>query len=203
MKYHILTVFILLLSLPAFSQGIAGRWLVYEGSDGAELVVTISSAGTGKAELSLVRIMEAISYCAGSQYWGTFRVTGGYYFQVKGSKKVSVSVSRSDSTLVVRQTGKPTLSVTARLGEEYSTREISDYGDYKRQVVAQWKRDFPYNEDVKKGKWIMESYFTDYYDGIFDYLLEGKFRIVESDGSTLVLKKAGSDNSPLLWKKEQ
>jgi hypothetical protein len=122
---------------------------------------------------------------------------------VKGSKKVSVSVSLNDSTLVVKQVGKPTLSVTAWLDEPYSTRELSDYGDYKKQVVAQWKRDFPTNEDVKKYKWIMEHYFTDYYDDAFEVLLEGKYRIVERTDSTMVLKNTELEIPLITWKRIQ
>ena len=120
---------------------------------------------------------------------------------MKGSKKVSVSVSLNDSTLLVKQVGKPAVSVTAWLDEPYSTRELSDYGDYKKQVVAQWKRDFPTNEDVKKYKLIMEHYFTDYYDDAFEVLLEGKYRIVEHTDSTMVLKNMELEIPLRTWKR--
>jgi hypothetical protein len=122
---------------------------------------------------------------------------------VKGSKKVGVRVSQSDSTFVVKQLGKPAVSVTAWLDEPYSTRELSDYGDYKKQVVAQWKRDFPINEDVKKYKLIMEHYFTDYYDDAFEVLLEGKYRIVERTDSTMVLNNTELEISHMTWKRIQ
>ncbi len=162
--------------------------------------MTLATEGAGNAELTLIRRSEAVPYGEGSQFWGTFRTTGGYYFWVKGSKTVGVKVSRNDSTLVVKQTGKPMVSVTAWLDELYSTRELSDYGDYKKQVVAQWKRDFPTNEDVKKGKWMMEHYLTDYYGDAFEVLLEGNYRIVERTDSTIVLKNMELGIPLVTWK---
>lgn len=203
MRRVLFLAYAILIASPLFAQRLAGKWLVYEGSDGSELVVTISSGGSGNADLSLVRRSEAVSYGEGSQFWGTFRTTGGYYFLVKGNKKVSVSVSINDSTLVVKQVGKPTVSVTAWLDELYSTRELSDYGDYKKQVVAQWKRDFPTNEDVKKGKWMMEHYFTDFYGDAFEVLLEGNYRIVERTDSTMVLNNTELEISHMTWKRIQ
>ena len=203
MRRVLFLAYAILIASPIFAQRLAGKWLVYEGSDGSELVVTIASGGSGNADLSLVRRSEAVSYGGGSQFWGTFRTTGGYYFLVKGNKKVSVSVSINDSTLVVKQVGKPAVSVTAWLDELYSTRELSDYGDYKKQVVAQWKRDFPTNEDVKKYKLIMEHYFTDYYDDAFEVLLEGNYRIVERTDSTMVLNNTELEISHMTWKRIQ
>ena len=203
MRRVLFLAYAILIASPLFAQRLAGKWLVYEGSDGSELVVTIASGGSGNADLSLVRRSEAVSYGEGSQFWGTFRTTGGYYFLVKGNKKVSVSVSINDSTLVVKQVGKPAVSVTAWLDELYSTRELSDYGDYKKQVVAQWKRDFPTNEDVKKGKWMMEHYFTDYYDDAFEVLLEGRYQIVERTETSIVLKNLDLDIPLMTWKQVQ
>ena len=203
MRRVLFLAYAILIASPLFAQRLAGKWLVYEGSDGSELVVTIASGGSGNADLSLVRRSEAVSYGEGSQFWGTFRTTGGYYSLVKGNKKVSVSVSINDSTLVVKQVGKPAVSVTAWLDELYSTRELSDYGDYKKQVVAQWKRDFLTNEDVKKGKWMMEHYFTDYYDDAFDVLLEGRYRIVEKTETSIVLKNLDMDIPLMTWKQVQ
>lgn len=191
----------ILIASPLFAQRLAGKWLVYEGSDGSELVVTLASGGSGNADLSLVRRSEAVPYGEGSQFWGTFRTTGGYFFLVKGSKKVSVSVSLNDSTLVVKQVGKPTISVTAWLDEQYSTRELSDYGEYKKQVVAQWKRDFLINEDVKKGKWMMEHYFTDYYNDAFEVLLEGSYRIIERTDSIMILKNLDLEIPLMEWRR--
>lgn len=201
MRRILFLAYAILIASPIFAQRLAGKWLVYEGSDGSELVVTIASEGSGNADLSLIRRSEAVPYGKGSQFWGTFRTTGGYYFLVKGSKKVSVSVSLNDSTLLVKQVGKPAVSVTAWLDEPYSTRELSDYGDYKKQVVAQWNRDFPTNEDVKKYKLIMEHYFTDYYDDAFEVLLEGKYRIVEHTDSTMVLKNMELEIPLRTWKR--
>ena len=148
--------------MPAFSQNLAGKWLVWEGDDGSELVVTVSSKGGGQADFSLVSRMQAVSYDEGSQFWGTFRTTGGYYFLVKGVMSEKVHITQTDSTVNIVRRSEPAIAVTAWLDEAYSTRELSDYGDYKKQVVAQWKRDIPNNEDVKKYKWMMEHYFTDY-----------------------------------------
>lgn len=201
MRRILFLAYAILIASPIFAQRLAGKWLVYEGSDGSELVVTIASEGSGNADLSLIRRSEAVPYGKGSQFWGTFRTTGGYYFLVKGSKKVSVSVSLNDSTLLVNQVGKPAVSVTAWLDEPYSTRELFDYGDYKKQVVAQWNRDFPTNEDVKKYKLIMEHYFTDYYDDAFEVLLEGKYRIVEHTDSTMVLKNMELEIPLRTWKR--
>ena len=119
---------------------------------------------------------------------------------VKGSKKVDVIVSKRDSTLTVTKYGAPAISVKVWLDEEYSTRELSDYGDYKKQVVAQWKRDLPKNEDVKKQKWMMEHYFQDFYDDAFDVLLFGKYHIVEQTDSSYTLKNLDLD-IPLMTRK--
>lgn len=203
MRRILFLAYAILIASPIFAQRLAGKWLVYEGSDGSELVVTIASGDSGNADLSLIRRSEAVPYGEGCQFWGTFRTTGGYFFLVKGSKKVSVSVSLNDSTLLVKQVGKPAVSVTAWLDEPYSTRELSDYGDYKKQVVAQWKRDFPTNEDVKKGKWMMEHYFTDYYDDAFEVLLEGRYQIVERTETSIVLKNLDLDIPLMTWKQVQ
>ena len=203
MRRILFLAYAILIASPIFAQRLAGKWLVYEGSDGSELVVTIASGGSGNADLSLIRRSEAVPYGEGSQFWGTFRTTGGYYFLVKGSKKVRVSVSLNGSTLLVNQVVKPAVSVTAWLDEPYSTRELSDYGDYKKQVVTQWKRDFPTNEDVKKGKWMMEHYFTDFYGDAFEVLLEGNYRIVERTDSTMVLNNTELEISHMTWKRIQ
>lgn len=200
MRCLLVLIWTLLISGVIHSQEITGKWLIHEGRDGAELVVTLLSDGSGQAELSLVRRMLAVSYGEGSQFWGTFRTTGGYYFLVKGSKTVEVSVSRKDSTFSIKLHGKPANSVSAWLDESYSTRDLSDYGDYKKQVVAQWKGDFPTNEDVKKGKLMMEHYFTDFYDDAFEVLLEGEYHLVEHTESTIVLKKIPLDLS-ITWKR--
>jgi len=186
-----------------FSQSLTGKWLVYEGSDGSELVVTLASKGGGQADFSLARRELAVSYGEGSQFWGTFRATGGYYFIVKGLKSEKIQLIQTDSTLVITRRSEPTIKVSAWLDEAYSTRDCSDYGDYKKQVVAQWKRDFPNNEDVKKQKWMMEHYFTDYYDDAFEVLLEGKYRIVERTDSTMVLKNTELEIPLMTWKRIQ
>ena len=190
-----------LAGLALFAQNPSGRWLVYEGSDGAELVVSVSADGIGKAELSLTRRHQAVSYGEGSQFWGTFRGTGGYYFLVKVVKTVGVSLMQTDSTLVVTRRGEPVTKVSAQLDEAYSTRELSDYEDYKKQVLAQWKRDFPRNEDVKRAKMIMAGYFEDFYADAFDALLFGEYRLIEKTDSTLVLKKPAPNSPPLKWER--
>lgn len=201
MKRTLLLACLILLVGQVFAQSLAGKWLVYVGADGEELVVNLASNSFGQAELSLVQRFQAVSYGEGSQFWGTFRTTGGYYFMVRGSKKVVVSVAQSDSTLVVMQKGKPTISVTAWLDEPYSTRGLSEYGNYKKQVVAQWKRDFPNNEDVKKYKWIIEQFFIDHYDDAFEVLLEGRYKIVERTDSSMVLKNLSLEIPPMVWVK--
>lgn len=189
-----------LAGLALFAQNSSGRWLVYEGGDGAEMVVSLSAdESSGKAELSLTRREQAVSYGEGSQFWGTFRGTGGYYFLVKGVKTVSISLTQTDSTLIVTRRGEPVTKVSAQLDEAYSTRELSDYGDYKTQVLAQWKRDFPRNEDVAKSKWMMERFFNDFYADAFDVLLFGEYSIVEKTDSTLVLSRCGSDMPLFKW----
>jgi len=191
-----------LAGLALFAQNSSGRWLVYEGGDGAEMVVSLSADGSsGKAELSLTRREQAVSYGEGSQFWGTFRGTGGYYFHVKGVKTVSISLTQTDSTLIVTRRGEPVTKVSARLDEAYSTRELSDYGDYKTQVLAQWKRDFPRNEDVAKSKWMMERFFNDFYADAFDVLLFGEYRLIEKTDSTLVLKKPAPGSPQLKWER--
>ena len=186
-----------------FSQSLTGKWLIYEGSDGSELVVTIASKGGGQADFSLARRELAVSYGEGSQFWGTFRATGGYYFIVKGLKSEKIQLTQTDSTLVITRRSEPTIKVSAWLDEAYSTRDCSDYGDYKKQVVAQWKRDFLTNEDVKKGKWMMEHYFTDYYDDAFEVLLEGRYQIVERTETSIVLKNLDLDIPLMTWKQVQ
>ena len=186
---RLLLLFILMgTSSQLFSQGITGKWIVWEGGDGADLIVSISADGTGTAELSLVRRSEAISHGEGSQFWGTFRTTGGYYFLVQGVMTEGISWTQSDLTLNIRGLGEPTISVSARLDEAYSMRELSDCGDYKEQVIAQWRMDFLTNEDVEKHKWIMENYFRDFYGDLFDNLLEGRHTIAEKSDSTMVLQ---------------
>ena len=201
MRRALILASLFILSVQLFAQGLPGRWLIYDGSDGAELVVDISAEGIGKAELSLTRRHQAVSYGEGSQFWGTFRGTGGYYFLVRVVKAGGVSITQADSTLIVTKRGEPVTKVSAWLDEAYSTRELSDYGDYKKQVLAQWKRDFPHNEDVAKSKWMMEHYFTDFYADAFEALLFGEFRLIEKTDSTLVLKKQDSDLPQLMWKR--
>lgn len=193
----------ILIAQTLFAQGVSGMWLVYEGSDGSDIVVTLSPDGNGEAELSLTRRFEAVPYGEGSQFWGTFRSTGGYYFLVNGRKSEAIQLAQKDSTAVIVRHSEPTVSVTAQLDEAYSTRELSDYGDYKQQVVAQWKRDFPNNADVKKYKTVMERYFKDFYDDVFDVLLEGQFRILERTDSTIVLKNPDLELPPLIWRRIQ
>lgn len=201
-RFFILFILILIVC-PIYSQNISGKWLVYEGGDGSGLVVTLASKGGGQADFSLVRRELAVSYGEGSQFWGTFRATGGYYFLVKGVKSEAFQLKQTDSTLIITRRGEPSISVTARLDEPYNTRELSDYGDYKKQVVAQWKRDFTTNEDVKKGKWMMERYFTDYYDDVFEVLLEGSYRIMERTDSTIVLKNLELEIPLMEWRRIQ
>ena len=199
MKHLLLLFATFLITTQFFAQNMGGKWLAYEGSDGAELVVSVSADGIGKAELSLTRRHQAVSYGEGSQFWGTFRGTGGYYFLVKAVKTVGVSLTQTDSSLVVTRRGEPVTRVSAQLDEAYSTRELSDYGDYKKQVLAQWKRDFPRNEDVKRTKRIMAGYFEDFYADAFDALLFGEYRLIEKTDSTLVLKKPAPGSPPLKW----
>lgn len=192
------------ITLPLYAQGLSGKWLVYEGSDGSELIVTLTSKGGGQADFSLARRELAVSYGEGSQFWGTFRAAGGYYFIVKGVKSEKIQLTQTDSTWVITRRNEPTVKVAAWLDEEYSTSDCSDYGDYKKQVVAQWKRDFPNNEDVKKQKWMMEHYLTDYYyDDAFEVLLEGHYRIVERTETSIVLKNLDLDIPLMTWKRIQ
>lgn len=58
-----------------FAQKLNDKWLVYEGSDGSELVLHLLPDGFGYAELSLTRRSLAASYAEGRQFWGTFRAT--------------------------------------------------------------------------------------------------------------------------------
>ena len=122
---------------------------------------------------------------------------------VKEVKSEKIQLTQTDSTLVITRRSEPTTKVTAWLDEPYSTRELSDYGDYKKQVVAQWKRDFQTNEDVKKGKWMMEHYFTDYYADAFEVLLEGRYQIVERTETSIVLKNLDLDIPLMTWQQVQ
>ena len=201
MMRHGWLLFVLLGSLPAFSQNLSGKWLAYEGSDGADLVVSLQQTGVGQATLSLVRRMQAVSYGEGSQFWGTFRATGGYYYLVKGLKSEQIRLTQTDSTVVITRRTEPKVSVSAWLDEAYSTRDLSDYGGYKKQVLAQWKRDFSRNEDVKKGKLIMQRYFVEYYGDAFEELLEGRYQIVERTGTSIKLKNLDLDTPIVTWRK--
>ena len=201
MRRILFLAYAILIASPLFAQRLAGKWLVYEGSDGSELVVTLASGGSGNADFSLARRELAVSYGEGCQFWGTFRATGGYYFIVKGLKSEKIQLTQTDSTLVITRRSEPTIKVSAWLDEAYSTRDCSDYGDYKKQVVAQWKRDFPNNEDVKKQKWMMEHYFTDFYGDAFEVLLEGNYRIVERTDSTMVLNNTELEIPLMTWKR--
>ena len=195
-------LFSFLAILPLCAQGLAGKWHVYDGSDGSELHVFLKSDGSGYAEFELLHRAVAVSYAEGSRFWGTFRTTGGYYFMVHGRKTVNVKVTQKDSSFVVVQQGKPSVIVKAWLDEGYSTRDVSDFGDYKKQVIAQWKRDLPTNEDVKKEKSKMEHYLTDYYDDVFEALVEGNYLIVEQTDSTRVLKNLDLYLPLMTWSRQ-
>lgn len=200
LRFLLLTCAVLLTS-PLRAQSLAGDWLVYEGRDGSRLVVTLTPKGSGQAELWLTERMEAVPYGEGSQFWGTFRATGGYYFIVKATMSESIHVAQTDSTLTVSRRSKPTVSVKAWVDEAYSTRNLSDYGDYKNQVVAQWKRDFPNNHNVRKGKLEMQEYFTGFYHDAFEVLLEGRYSIVEKTDSTMSLKNLDLDIPLMKWER--
>lgn len=191
----------LLSAFPAFSQNLSGRWLTHKGRDGSILVVTVTGKGTGKAELSLTCRMQAVSYGEGSQFWGTFRATGGYYYQVRGQKTESIGLARTDSTLTVTRRSKPTTGVSAWLDEAYSTRGLSEEGGYKQQVLAQWKRDFSTNADVKKSKSAIAAHFADHYADAFELLLEGEYRIVEETEVTLTLQNLSQSVPPVTWQR--
>ena len=171
-------LFILLFSVAtAGAQGVVGKWLAYEGADGAVLHVTLEQDGGGLAELLLVRRAQAVSYGEGSQFWGPFRTTGGYYFLLEGRKTCPLEWQVSGDSLAVRLSGQPEDRVGAELDIEYSSKDLSDSGDYKQQVVKQWKRDFGTNEDVKKYRAIMAGYLRDYYGDVFEVLVAGDNRL--------------------------
>ena len=100
---------------------------MHEGRDGSDLVVTLAPNGGGQAEFSLVRRELAGSYGEGSQFWGTFRTTGEYYFLVKGVISEMIQLAQTDSTLVITRLSEPNVKVSAWLDEEYSTRDTSDF----------------------------------------------------------------------------
>lgn len=56
---------------------------------------------------------------------------------------------------------------------------------------------------VKKHKWMMEHYFSDYYDDAFEVLLEGHYRIVERTETSIVLKNLDLDIPIMTWKRIQ
>ena len=187
MKRYLALLFFSLLSSPLFSQGLIGNWRVREGSDGSSLVVSLYEDGSGVACLSLVRRAEAIQSGGGSRFWGTFRVSGGYFFLVFGDWSCPIEWEAAEDSLSIRSAGQPTLTVDAKLDVAYSTKDMSDWGDYKKEIVSQWKRDFTDNEDVEKHKAFMSEYLESFYSDVFDDLVIGVYSITR-DGQAMILK---------------
>jgi hypothetical protein len=188
MKRVVLLVFAALLPLSLCCQNLTGRWKAYEGGDGSKLVISLLPDGRGLAELSLIRRMEAVSYGEGSQFWGSFRAKGGYYFLVEGRKTADLNWSQEDSVLVIETSSVPVDSISTCLDEVYSSRNLSDFGDYKEQILAQWRQDFPDNKDVEKGHWMMEHYFANYYSDFFSIVVCGTYLLLEASDSSVTLK---------------
>lgn len=201
MKRAVLLVLAALLPLSLCCQNLTGRWKVYEGGDGSKLVISLLPDGRGLAELSLIRRMQAVSYGEGSQFWDTFRATGGYYFLVEGRKTADLNWTQEDSVLVIETSSVPVDSISTCLDEAYSSRNLSDFGDYKEQILAQWRHDYLDNKDVEKGHWMMEHYFTDYYNDAFEVLLEGSYRIIERTDSIMILKNLDLEIPLMEWRR--
>jgi len=188
-------------TVPAAAQGIVGRWLVAE-DDGSEIAVELCSGGTGRADWTYRSMMEAVPYGEGCRWWGTFRMTGGYYFTVKGVKSTSIVWSMRDSTFAISLRGKPSVSVKAWIEEEYSTRDVSEEGGYKKQILAQWREDFTINKDVKKEKERVKEFLMDErYSDIFDVFVAGDYGILSCDSVFLSLREL-SDSTVKCWERQ-
>ena len=180
-------VFLLFMGLDnANAHNVSGKWCL-DGLEDVDFSITLNADGTGSAQMSLAKRHLAVGAAEGYRILGNFRTTGGYYFIVRGQKEAPVSWNLKDSVLSIKMIRDPQVSVSAELDVEYSSRELSDYGDYKKQVIAQWRRDFPGNEDVKKYKWIMERYLTERFTDVFDVFVDGSYEIVETGDSRLVI----------------
>ncbi len=186
MKRFLVLQSVLLLAIQSHSQDLAGRWLLVDESDGTRMALTLSRDKSGVVEFTTVVRRQAVSYGEGSQFWGTFHTKGGYYFLLNADVKTPFKWTQTDSSLVLA-VGKPTcFTVTATLDEKYSTREISDEGLYKKQVLEQWRRDFRENDDVKRDKRKMEAYFKEAYCDTVHDLFEGEHFIMERSDSRIV-----------------
>lgn len=183
----------------AVAQDVSGKWSL-DGLEDGEFSLTLNSGGTGSAQMSLAKRHLAIGAAEGRRIWGTLRTTGGYYFIVYGKKTAPIRWHIKDSVLSIEVLRDPIVTVSAELDVEYSSRELSDYGDYKKQIIAQWRRDFPTNEDVKKYKWIMEQYLAEQYKDVFDVFVDGDYKIVDISTDSLVIFNNELDVN-LLWRK--
>lgn len=177
---------VFLLAVPLYSQDMTGKWLLVDEGDGTRLALTLLPNKSGSVEFATVTRRLAMSYGEGSQFWGTFHTKGGYYFLLKADVKTPIKWKQTDSSLVIAVGKPPRFTVTATLDEKYSTREISDEGLYKKQVLEQWRRDFRDNDDVRKDKRAMEAYFKEaYWDTVYD-LFDGEHFILECTDSRVV-----------------
>lgn len=181
----------------ALAQDVSGKWCL-DGLEDGEFSITLNPDGTGSSQMSLAKRHLAIGAAEGWRILGTFRTTGGYYFIVYGKKSAPIRWHIQDSVLSIKVLRDPLVTVSAELDVEYSSRELSDYGDYKKQIIAQWRRDFPTNEDVKKYKWIMEQYLTEQFSDVFDVFVDGDYKIGDITPDSLVIFNDELDVN-LLW----
>ena len=170
----------LLFCVNGFAKGIPGEWTLINNGYGEGLFVQLNTGGTGKARAKLTRRALAVSKAAGSQRKGTFRATGGYYFIVDGEVSCPITWTKKGDTLIIRKKGSPTKNVSARLDVESSSRDLSDEGGYRNSVIAQWKRDLPSNEDVKKYKFYLSESLDLEYGPYLNSFLTGKY-ILQND----------------------
>lgn len=199
-RFATIVAFLLLLGWGnASAQNVTGKWCL-DGLEDGEFSITLNSDGTGNAQMALAKRHLAIGAAEGRRILGTFRTTGGYYFIVYGKKAAPVRWHIKDSILSIKVLSDPKVTVSSELDVEYSSRELSDYGDYKKQVIAQWRRDFPTNEDVKKYKWIMEQYLTEQFSDVFDVFVDGDYKIEDISPDSLVIFNEELDVN-LLWRK--
>lgn len=161
--------------VSGFANDIPGKWTVVDNGDGEGLFLQLNKGGTGKAYGKDMTRAVAVSKAAGSQRKGTFRATGGYYFFVFGEISCPITWKKMGDTLTIRVTGQPSKKVTAKLDLESSTRDLSDWGGYRKSIISQWKSDFPSNEDVQKYKYYMGESLDIEYKVYFKSFLTGKY----------------------------
>ena len=153
---------------------------------------TFASNGTGKLTWSLYGEYLAPQAVASSWREGgrtRHGYTGGYYFSVEGTCTQNITWKIKDDKITIKFISEGTPSVKATLEEMKP--ESDDYWEvqYKRQLNAQFRADFPTNEDVKKAKKQMREKLVD-----TSTLGEVTFHFAYVEGVGLVLFRIDDDD---------